>query len=97
MLDLAREIALNHHEKWDGSGYPGGLRGDAIPLSARIVAVCDVYDALVTDRVYRPAMTEEQALTIMKEGRGTHFDPRLFDLFLEQLPAIRAIRERITD
>ncbi|MCX6555226.1 MAG: response regulator [Candidatus Aminicenantes bacterium] len=97
LLELAKEIALHHHEKWDGSGYPGGLSGEAIPLSARIVAVCDVYDALVNDRVYRPALPEVQALTIMKEGRGTHFDPRLFDLFLELLPGIHAIRERIAD
>ena len=95
MLDLAREIALCHHEKWDGSGYPSGMSGEAIPLSARIVAVCDVYDALVSDRVYRRALPEVQALAIMKEGRGTHFDPCLFDLFLELLPGIRAIRERI--
>ncbi len=97
MLDLAREIALHHHEKWDGSGYPDGLSGEAIPLSARIVAVCDVYDALVSDRVYRRAMTEAQALAIMTEGQGSHFDPRIFDLFLEQLPMIRAIRQRIAD
>jgi len=97
MLDLAKEIALYHHEKWNGSGYPDGLSGEAIPLSARIVAVCDVYDALVSDRVYRRALPEVQALAIMKEGRGTHFDPRLFDLFLELLPGIRAIRARIAD
>jgi putative two-component system response regulator len=97
MLELAKEIALHHHEKWDGSGYPDGLSGEAIPLSARIVAVCDVYDALITDRVYRRALPEEEALAIMKEGRGTHFDPRVFDLFLEHLPGIRAIRARIAD
>jgi putative two-component system response regulator len=95
LLELAREIALNHHEKWGGGGYPGDVSGEAIPLSARIVAVCDVYDALVSDRVYRRALPEEQALAIMREGRGSHFDPRVFDLFLEQLPLIRAIRERI--
>jgi putative two-component system response regulator len=97
LLELAREIALNHHEKWNGGGYPNGLSGEAIPLSARIVAVCDVYDALVTDRVYRPALPEDKALAIMKEGRGTHFDPRVFDRFLEHLPEIHAIRERIAD
>ena len=97
LLDLAREIALRHHEKWDGHGYPDGLSGEAIPMSARIVAVCDVYDALVTDRVYRRALSEEQALVIMNEGRGGHFDPRVFDLFLEQLPGIHAIRARIAD
>ena len=96
LLDLAGEIALRHHEKWDGSGYPDGLQGEAIAPGARIVAICDVYDALVHDRVYRPAMPEDQALAIMRAGRGSHFDPRLFDLFLEQLPAIRDIGSRIT-
>jgi putative two-component system response regulator len=95
LLDLARDIALFHHEKWDGSGYPQGLRGETIPPCARIVAVCDVYDALATDRVYRRALPEEQVLAIMREGRGTHFDPRLLDLFLDQLPAFQAVRMRI--
>ena len=71
------------------------MRGEAIPLCARIVAVCDVYDALVSDRVYRPAMPEAKALAIIKEGRGEHFDPHILDLFLEQLPRFHAIQERI--
>lgn len=95
LLNLAREIALHHHEKWNGSGYPLGLRGEDIPLCARIVAICDVYDALVSDRVYRQALPEGKVLAIMKEGRGTHFDPRILDLFLDQLPQINAIREKI--
>jgi putative two-component system response regulator len=95
LLTLARDIALYHHEKWTGNGYPIGLSGEAIPLCARIVAVCDVYDALVNDRVYRPAMPEDQALAIMKEGRGTHFDPRILDLFLGLLPQFRIIHEKI--
>jgi putative two-component system response regulator len=94
LLQLARDIALCHHEKWTGGGYPDGLAGDAIPLPARIVAVCDVYDALVNDRVYRKALPEEKALAIIKEGRGTHFDPAVLDLFLERLPEIRAIRDK---
>ncbi len=93
-MELARDIALLHHEKWNGSGYPEGRAGEAIPLAARIVAVCDVYDALVNDRVYRKAMSEEQALAIIKEGRGTHFDPGVLDMFLEKLPEIRAIRNK---
>jgi putative two-component system response regulator len=97
LLELARHIALNHHEKWTGGGYPAGLSGEAIPFSARIVAVCDVYDALVNDRVYRRAMTEDEALAIMREGRGSHFDPRVFDLFLEKLPQIRVIRNKFAD
>jgi putative two-component system response regulator len=97
LLELARHIALNHHEKWTGGGYPAGLSGEAIPFSARIVAVCDVYDALVNDRVYRRAMTEDEALAIMREGRESHFDPRVFDLFLEKLPQIRVIRNKFAD
>jgi len=95
LLNLAHDIALYHHEKWTGGGYPKGLSGEAIPLCARIVAVCDVYDALVNDRVYRPAMPEDQALAIMRQGRGSHFDPGLLDLFLDRLPQFRAIRARI--
>jgi putative two-component system response regulator len=95
LLNLARDIALYHHEKWSGGGYPLGLSGEAIPACARIVAVCDVYDALVNDRVYRPALPEDQALDIMKQGRGSHFDPVILDLFLELLPQFRAIRARI--
>jgi putative two-component system response regulator len=97
LLNLARDIALYHHEKWNGSGYQQGLRDEAIPLCARIVAVCDVYDALVNDRVYRPALPEDKALAIMKEGRGTHFDPRILDIFLDQLPQIHAIRDQIRE
>jgi putative two-component system response regulator len=95
LLNLAREIALHHHEKWNGSGYPLGLRGEDIPLCARIVAICDVYDALVSDRIYRPALSEDKALAIMKQGRGTHFDPWILDIFLEQIHQFRAIREKI--
>lgn len=74
-LRYAREIAYCHHEKWDGSGYPQSLAGDAIPLSARIMAVADVYDALISKRVYKPAFPHDQAVGIINEGRGTHFDP----------------------
>lgn len=82
-LRLAREIAYSHQEKWDGSGYPEGLKGEAIPLSARIMATADVYDALISKRVYKPAFSHEQAIAIIKQGRGSHFDPRLVDLFSE--------------
>jgi putative two-component system response regulator len=78
LLEMARDIALCHHEKWDGSGYPRGLRGEDIPISARIVAVCDVYDALVSDRVYRLAYPKDEALAIMSESNGKHFDPSVF-------------------
>ncbi len=92
LLRLAKEIALTHHEKWNGAGYPEGLSGEAIPESGRITAVVDVYDALVYDRVYRPAIPEEKALSMVREGRGTHFDPRILDCFFSLLPGIREIR-----
>jgi len=91
MLRIAHEIALNHHERWDGDGYPNGLAKSAIPGSARITAIVDVYDALTHDRVYRRAFPEAKALDMMNNGRGTQFDPALLDLFLEMLPDIRQI------
>lgn len=97
LLRLAREIALSHHEKWDGSGYPVGLAEEAIPESGRIIAVLDVYDALVYDRVYRPALPEEQALSIVSEGKGKHFDPRILDCFFSLLPEVRLIRQQVKE
>lgn len=91
MLQMAHDIALFHHERWIGNGYPTGLRDRRIPESARIVALVDVYDALSTDRVYRKALPEAEVLRIMWEGRGRHFDPHLFDRFMEQLPEMRTI------
>jgi len=81
-LRYAGEIALTHQEKWDGSGYPGGLAGDAIPISGRLMAVADVYDALISKRVYKPAFSHEEACRIMREGRGSHFDPDVLDTFV---------------
>jgi putative two-component system response regulator len=80
-LSVAREIAVTHHEKYDGSGYPYGISGDDIPLSGRVMAVADVYDALVADRVYRKAMSQEQAYGIITGGCGSHFDPRVVEAF----------------
>ena len=97
LLQMAKEIALSHHEKWDGSGYPAGLAGEAIPESGRIVALADVYDALVMDRVYRPAIPEPEALSMMTSNRGTHFDPRIFDRFVALLPKIRRIKQEVQD
>jgi len=97
LLHMARDIALSHHEKWDGAGYPAGLAGEAIPESARIIAVTDVYDALVHNRVYRPAMGEEKALGIMRETREKHFNPGIFDCFLDLLPEFRRIRGEVGD
>jgi len=91
MLAIAHDIALTHHEKWDGSGYPAGLAGEAIPLVGRIVAIADVFDALTTVRPYKQAWTVEQALDYLREQRGRHFDARLVDLFLEELPTMARI------
>ena len=81
-LQIAREISLSHHEKWDGSGYPYGLKGEDIPLSGRLMALADVYDALTTKRVYKPAFSHEKAKAIILEGNGSHFDPTVIDAFL---------------
>lgn len=86
---LARSIALHHHERWDGRGYPRRLSRDGIPAAARIVAVADVYDALTHARVYRPAFPEGRAIAFMRTQRGRHFDPEVIDCFLDLLPAIR--------
>jgi PAS domain S-box-containing protein len=85
VLQLAATIALTHHERYDGGGYPRGLVGESIPIEGRIVAIADVFDALRSDRVYRPAMTIDRALTILRDGRGTHFDPVLLDQFLNNV------------
>ncbi|MFN2269110.1 MAG: HD domain-containing phosphohydrolase [Desulfonatronovibrio sp.] len=82
-LRMSADIAKNHHEKWDGSGYPDGLKGEEIPLAARILAVADVYDALASKRVYKDAFSHEKTRAIITEGKGTHFDPVLIDVFLE--------------
>ena len=82
LLQVAESIALTHHERWDGGGYPAGLRGEEIPLAARICAICDVYDALTSERPYKPAWTHDEALEQIVRERGTHFDPELVDAFL---------------
>ena len=94
LLDLAATVALTHHERWDGSGYPRGLRGEDIPLEGRIAAIADVFDALTSDRVYRPRMQVRRAVAVMIEGRGTHFDPDLLDRFIASLDAVVAVGER---
>ncbi len=90
-LQIAKQIALSHQEKWDGSGYPHGLAGDEIPLPARLMAVADVYDALISRRVYKEGMPHEKALQIMRDGRGSHFDPDILDAFMEIEKTIRGI------
>ena len=96
-LSMAKEIALSHQEKWDGSGYPQGLAGEAIPLSARLMAVADVYDALISRRVYKEGMSHEKAVTIIQEGRGSHFDPDIADAFVTLQQEFRAIAARFAD
>ncbi|PKM42199.1 MAG: hypothetical protein CVV05_19315 [Gammaproteobacteria bacterium HGW-Gammaproteobacteria-1] len=96
-LRYAREIAEGHHERWDGSGYPHGLAGDAIPLSARLMALADVYDALISKRVYKPAFPHEQARAIIVDGRASHFDPDVVDAFLASEPRFIAIAREFAD
>ena len=96
-LKHAKEIALYHQEKWDGSGYPEGLAGEAIPLSARLMAVADVYDALISRRVYKAAMPHAKAVEIIREGRGQHFDPDLVDAFLELQEEFQEVARRYAD
>jgi len=93
-LTLAKEIARWHHEKWDGTGYPDGLAGEAIPLSARIMALADVFDALVSSRIYKQPMTYEEARDIISAGRAKHFDPDLVDAFLGHFDQFCSIAER---
>jgi putative two-component system response regulator len=88
LLQMAEEIALTHHERWDGSGYPRGLRGDEIPIPGRICAIVDVFDALMSARTYKDAWTLDAALDELRKGRGTHFDPELLDTFIELAPQV---------
>jgi putative two-component system response regulator len=97
MLQMARQIALNHHERFNGGGYPSGLAGYDIPEAARIMAIVDTYDSLTHARVYRPAMSEKVALDIMRHGASRDFDPQLLALFFENLPAIRSISAKYPD
>lgn len=97
LMVMAREIALTHHEKWDGSGYPYGLIGEAIPLSGRIAALADVFDALTSTRPYKKAWSVEAAVDLIKESSGSHFDPALVDVFLRKLPDILAISARYAE
>jgi len=94
-LTLGKEIAFYHHEKWDGTGYPRGLKGSEIPLSARIVALADVYDALTSKRVYKGAIPHDEARNIIVEGKGSHFAPDVVDAFLENEEEFRRIREEL--
>jgi putative two-component system response regulator len=96
-LKTAKEIALSHQEKWDGSGYPQGLRGDAIPVSARLMAIADVYDALISRRVYKEGMPHENAVQIILQGKGLHFDPDIVEAFVAVVDDFKAIAMRFAD
>jgi putative two-component system response regulator len=97
VLSLGATIARSHHERWDGTGYPAGLAGEAIPIEGRVVAVADVFDALTNDRVYRPAFSIDEAVAMMVRGRAKHFDPDLLDAFLESIDVVVDLRERHKD
>jgi putative two-component system response regulator len=94
-LACAKEIALSHQEQWDGSGYPRQLAGEAIPISDRLMALADVYDALTSDRVHKRAIPHEQAIAIIIEGRGSHFDPNVVDAFAAIAAQFRVIAGRL--
>lgn len=94
LLQLAKEIAYTHHEKWNGKGYPNGLAGKDIPLSARIVAIADVFDALTSERPYKKSWTEEDAINLIQSEAGIHFDPELVPKFIECLPRIREVQQK---
>jgi putative two-component system response regulator len=96
-LTIAKEIAYSHHEKWDGSGYPQGLVGDAIPIPARLMAVADVYDAIISRRVYKPGMPHQRAVDIILKGKGQHFDPDIVDAFVSILDEFKAISRQFPD
>ncbi len=96
-VNLGKIIALTHHEKWDGSGYPGGIKGLHIPQAGRIVALADVFDALTTQRPYKEPFSLEKSIDIIEEGRGSHFDPNVTDAFLAALDEIISIKEQFQD
>ncbi|SFR64958.1 putative two-component system response regulator [Marinobacter daqiaonensis] len=97
LLSMAREIALSHHEKWDGSGYPAGLAGEDIPITGRIAALADVFDALTSERPYKRPWSLEDAVALIRDNRGKHFDPELVDLFLADVESFVAIKQAYRD
>ena len=97
LLETACQIAIAHHEHWDGAGYPYGISGEEIPQSARIVSILDVYDALVNERIYRKALPDAEALSIIKEGYNKQFDPAIYDVFMRIQPELREIREQVPE
>ncbi len=96
-LRLAQEIAYTHQERWDGGGYPQGLAGEAIPIPGRLMAIADVYDALISRRVYKAPFTHAQAVAVIRDGRGSHFDPAMVDAFLDVQETFRQIALKFTE
>ena len=96
-LTYAMEFALHHHERWDGTGYPDGLKGEEIPISCRLMTIADVYDALISKRVYKPAFSHNKSVSIILEGNGTHFDPELIEIFKEVNEEFRKIAIQFAD
>lgn len=97
ILQVAKDMVLSHQEKWDGTGYPHGLAGEAIPLAARLISVADVYDALISERIYKRAVPHDEAVAIIFQGRGSQFDPDMVDAFIEIQYEIQYIAERFAD
>ena len=96
LIRLSSSIALYHHEKWDGSGYPYGLKGEDIPIDARIASIADVFDAVTSKRVYKPSFSLEETLTLIRQENGKHFDPAVVQAFFRALPKIQKIMEEYT-
>lgn len=97
LIDMAKNVALTHHEKWDGSGYPKGLQAEEIPLEGRIIAIADVFDALTSKRPYKPAWTVERAIELIKNESGKHFDPQLVNYFIDNLDEILAVKAKFSE
>lgn len=97
LVKMASSIALNHHERWDGTGYPVGLSGESIPIEGRITAISDVFDALTTDRPYKNAWSFQDAVAEIQKSAGTHFDPKLVEVFINNLDKVREVRESLKD
>ena len=96
-INVAREIALNHHEKWDGSGYPQGLKGEEIPMTARIMALVDAFDSMLCKRPYREKLPMQKALDYIQQESGRHFQPDLVELFVKNLDKVAEIQEKYPD
>jgi putative two-component system response regulator len=89
VMNMGKIVALSHHEKWDGTGFPDGLSGESIPIEGRIVAICDVFDALISSRHYKDGWTDAEAIDFLRQSSGTHFDPDLVELFIQNIPKIK--------